>query len=81
MKIKINRLFRYMDGTKLKELAPGVHDLSKDLAEKVLRWGKAEILVQKKAPENKKRDKAPENKVGVASKSVHRRSTRAKPDK
>ena len=47
------------------------------LAEKVLRFGKAEIVVTKKAPENKLA-KTPENKAGMGGKAKRGRRTGAK---
>ena len=85
MKLKIRRKFQYQaSATEVKELSPGVYevpgDISEELAGKVLRFGRAHVLVEKKAPENKV-VKAPENKTKVAKKSGYRRSTRAKPNK
>lgn len=62
MQIKVKRLFRYQVGAETKELAVGVHTLPKELAEKVLKWGRAEVVVEEK-PARKKRKNAPENKA------------------
>jgi len=54
MKVRIKRPFTYQDGPrKTITLEPGVHDLSDRLAGLALRFGKAELVVEKKAPENK----------------------------
>lgn len=80
MKIRLKRSFTYqIDARTTETLAPGVHDLSKELAEKVLRFGNAELVKEKKAPQNKVRGEASENKTGVARKSKRRRSPRSKP--
>jgi len=79
MKIKIKRPFTYQDGPRNTVTLPvGVHDLDADLASKVLRFGNAEIVVEKKAPQNKARGKPPENKTGVARKSKRRSGKRPK---
>ena len=79
MKIRIKRPFQYQDGPRsVVTLEPGIHDLSKELAEKVLRFGKAELVVEKKAPENKVAE-VPENKSKVAK--VRRRRAGSKSDK
>lgn len=79
MKIRLKRSFTYqIDARTTETLAPGIHDLDKDLASKVLRFGKAELVIEKKAPQNKARGKASENKTGVARKSKRRRSPRPK---
>ncbi len=85
MKIKVKRLFRYMaTPTDTKDIVVGVYsvpeDISDELAQKILRFGKAEVLQEKKAPENKV-VATPENKTRVAAPTGNRRSTRAKPDK
>lgn len=89
MKIKIKRIFRYQaSATKAKELQPGVYevgaDISQHIADSVLRFGKAEIVVEpvveKKAPENKVVEVA-ENKSRVEKTAGRRRSTRTKPNK
>ena len=85
MKIKIKRMFRHQEtATKVVEYPPGIYtvpgDISTDVAKKVLRFGSAEVLVEKVAPENKV-VKTPENKTKVAKTAGSRRSTRAKPDK
>ena len=89
MKIKIKRPFRYqVSATKSKELQSGVYDVGVDISQEradlVLRFGKAEVVVEpvveKKAPENKIVE-APENKSRVAKPTVRRRSTRTKPNK
>lgn len=46
-----------MVGVKTKEILPGTYsvpkDISQELAEKIRKFGRAEIIVEKKAPENK----------------------------
>ena len=84
MKIKIKKVFRYQfDAVTVKKLYPGVYDVGRDItqhvADSALRFGKAEVVVEKKAPENKIVQPAA-NKAKVAKKSGHRRSTRTKPD-
>ncbi len=88
MKIKITRKFKYQDGPrKTKELLPGEYVVGKDIslrqAEMVLRFGRAEVIVEPKvtkvAPENKVVE-APEDKARVAKKTVRRRRTRTKSD-
>jgi hypothetical protein len=79
MKIKVKRVFRYqIDSRKEGVIEPGVHDLPEELALKVLRFGKAEKVVEKKAPENKV-VKVSENKSKVAGKPLRRSRTRPKP--
>ena len=81
MKIRLKRPFTYQDGPrKTTTLVPGVHDLPQDLAEKVLRFGNAEMVVTKKAPENKKRGKPSENKAGVGRTTKRSRRPRAEPN-
>jgi hypothetical protein len=54
MKVKLRRPFTYQDGPRnTVTLQPGVHDLPDRLAGLALRFGKAELVVEKKAPENK----------------------------
>lgn len=65
MKINVKRPFRYMDGTETKELQAGIQDLSNDLAAKVLKWGRAEVVVAKKKVAKKAKGRAPENKARV----------------
>ena len=80
MKIRVKKVFRYqVDARKERELQPGVHDLPDDLALKVLKFGKAEKVFEKVAPENKV-VKAPESKSKVARKSVRRSGSRSKSD-
>lgn len=85
MKVKIKKLFRYQDGPrKVRELTPGVYEVGKDisqhLCDSVLRYGKAEFVVEKKAPE-KKVVEAPENKAGLGKPAMRGSSTRTKPNK
>ena len=89
MKIKITRVFRIqLDARKVKEYPPGVYDvgvdIDMDVADKMRKFGKAEVgvepVVEKVAPENKVVE-TPENKARVAKKPGRRRSTRTKPDK
>lgn len=80
MKIRLHRPFTYQDGPRnTVTLSVGEHDLSKELAEKVLRFGKATIVVTKKAPENKLA-KTPENKAGMGGKAKRRGRPRTKPN-
>lgn len=84
MKIRIKRHFRYQaSATKTKDIAPGVYevpgDISEELARKVLRFGKAEVVVEKKAPENKVVPVA-ENKAEVVKPAVRGRRARTKPN-
>jgi hypothetical protein len=83
MKILVKKRFRYQaDCRTLREIEPGVHDLPKELAEKVLRFGEAEIVkksVKKPPPENKVVT-VTANKAKVARKTGYRRSARTKPD-
>ena len=79
MKIRIKRPFTYQETPqRTATLVPGVHDLPQALAEKVLRFGKAELVVTKKAPSNKLA-KTPENKAGVGGTAKHSRSAGPKP--
>ena len=86
MKIKIKQIFRYqVSATKVRELQPGVYsvpgDISKDVAQKALKFGKAEILAaEKKAPENKVVE-VTEDKTGVEKAPVRRRGARARSGK
>lgn len=80
MKIRLKKVFRYqVDARKERELQPGVHDLPEDLALKVLKFGKAEKVFEKVAPENKV-VQAPESKKKVARKPVRRSRARSEPD-
>ena len=90
MKIRIKRVFRYqVSAVKAIDFQPGVYDvgrnISAEIADSVLRFGKAEVVVEapkpveKKAPENKVVEVVA-NKAKVAKAPVHRRSTRSKPD-
>jgi hypothetical protein len=79
MKVRIKRPFKYMDGPRKEVTLPvGVHDVTERVAGLALRYGKAELVVEKKAPENKVVAPA-ENKAAVGKKTVRRRSTRSKP--
>lgn len=63
MKIKVKRTFNYqVDARTVGTIEPGVHDLPDELAYKVLRFGKAEKVPEKVAPENKV-VRTPETKV------------------
>ena len=80
MKIKIKRLFSFqVDAVKVKTFQPGIYEVGKDISREIasaaLKFGKVEVVLEKKAPENKV-VKAPENKSKVAKKSGYRRSTR-----
>ena len=85
MKVRIKRNFKYMDGTKEKVLKPGIYDLDERMAGLALRWGKAELMVEKKpkvekkAPENKVGE-VPEDKAEVEEQPVRRGRPRTKPD-
>lgn len=83
MKIQIKRLFRYQkDAQTVVDLPPGVYavpkDISKDVAEKALKFGKASVMAEKKAPENKV-VKVAENKATVEKPKKRRGRPRAKP--
>ena len=80
MKIKVKKPFRYqVDARKEAEIAPGIYEvpgeISGELARKILHFGKAEVVVEKKAPENKVVEIA-ESKAKVAKKPVRRRRPR-----
>ena len=80
MKVKVLRVFQYqIDARTVGEIKPGIHDLPEDLAKKVLRFGKAELVFEKKAPENKV-VKIAESKAKVARKPVRRGGSRPKSD-
>ena len=85
MRIHVKRAFTYQKTpSKTATLQPGEYEVGPDIslhvAEMALKFGGAVVIaeVKKVAPENKVVE-APENKVRVAKKSGHRRSTRAKP--
>lgn len=81
MKIRLKRPFTYqVDAQTTKTLEPGIHDVNQALAEKILRFGKAELVSEKKAPQNKARGGAPENKTKVAGKAKRRSRKRPKSD-
>ncbi len=82
MKIQVTRKFRYQaTNIKLGILPPGIYrvpeDISKELADKALRYGNAKLLVEKKAPENKV-VRVSENKADVAGTAGSSSGTRAK---
>ena len=80
MKIRLKRPFRYqVDARREREIPPGVHDLPDKIAELAIKWGRAERVVEKVAPENKVVEIA-ENKKKVGKKSVRRRGSRSKSD-
>jgi len=80
MKIRVKRPFVYqVDARTTVRLPVGEHDLSREIAEKVLRFGKAEMVVEKKAPANKSRGKAAENKARVVKPTKRGGRKRAKP--
>jgi hypothetical protein len=89
MKIKIKRAFSYQQSPrKVVELSPGIYDVGRDIskriADSVLRFGKAEVVVEAPKPVEKK---APENKVvgiteskaKVEAQPVRRGRPRSKP--
>lgn len=79
MKITLRRPFTYqVDARTTKTLEPGTHDVTKDIAEKAIRFGGAKLVTTKKAPQNKARGAAPDNKTKVAKKSKRRRRTGSK---
>ena len=81
MKIRLTKTFRYqIDATTTGELPPGEHDVDEELAQKAIRFGGAKLVHEKKAPQNKGRGKAPNNKAGVGGTTKRRRGTRTKPD-
>jgi hypothetical protein len=59
MKIKVKKVFRYQDGPrKVREIQPGIYsvpgEISRDLYDKIRKFGKVEVVVEeKKAPEDK----------------------------
>ena len=85
MKLKVKRAFQYQaTPQKVKEIKPGMYsvpgDISRELAEKIRKYGKAEVIeevFQKQAPENKIAQ-VPETKKKVSKR--RRRSTRTEPD-
>ena len=84
MKIRITKVFRYQaDARRVKELKPGIHDVSKHVAELAIKLRKAELVVEKVvekvAPENKV-VKAAESKKKVARKPVRRSRARSESD-
>jgi hypothetical protein len=80
MQIKVKRKFRYETAPGVvAEIAPGVHDLPDELAYKVLKFGRAEKVYEKRAPENKVVAVA-EHKAGLDGATVRRRRKRTKPD-
>ena len=82
MKIRIIREFTYQVGTEVKRLTPGIYgvpgDIDRELARKVLRFGRAEKVFEKKAPENKV-VKPAKSKARVAKATVYSSSARTKP--
>lgn len=77
MKLRLLRPFTYQKTPSQTEtIEKGIHDLSAELAAKVLRFGKAERITEKKAPQNKIVEPA-ENKARVAKKAVRGRSAGA----
>lgn len=79
MKVKLERTFQFQaTPTEVVTLAPGIHDLPKHMAEKVLRFGKASLVRGKTVPENKLATVS-ENKARVGKTTKRRRSTRPKP--
>ena len=85
MKLKVKRAFRYQfNAATTKDIAPGIYDVPKDIsreiADSILKFGKAEIVSEKVAPENKVVT-APESKQEVGRKPVSGRGTRSKSKK
>lgn len=82
MKIKVKKVFRYqVTPTTVGKIVPGVYDvpsdLSKALADKVFKFGSAEFVIEKVAPENKLA-KVAENKSGVGRKTKRGRRSGSK---
>ena len=81
MKIRLFRPFTHqVSATEVRTYPPGVHDLDDRLASLALRFGKAEVVIEKKAPQNKARGKAPNNKAGVGRTTKRRSRARPKSD-
>lgn len=74
MNFRLKKEFRYQKtSTEVVSIKPGTYsvpkDFSKELFEKIRRFGQVEVLAEKKAPENKV-VKTPENKARVGKKAV-----------
>lgn len=85
MKIKIKRAFRYQDGPRnVVTLEPGQYrvpqDVSKDIAEKAVKYGKAEFLREGKVAPTTKVRKAGAGAAKVERKGVRSRRARPKSD-
>ena len=83
MKINIRRRFTYQVDSRTTEIiCPGVYDvpgqITKELADKIIKWGRAHWVAEKKAPENKVA-KVAENKTRLGKKAKSGDSTGAKP--
>jgi hypothetical protein len=84
MKIQVRKRFHFQATPSLTEvICPGIYsvpqDIPKELADKILKWGKASLVMdEKKAPENKLGGAA-ESKTGLARKAGRGGRTRAKP--
>jgi len=87
MQIKVKKPFRYQDGPrKEREIKPGVYkvpgEIDETLARKILRFGKAEWVVEQRmtkvAPENKVVE--PDESKSEVERPVRRRRIRSKSD-
>jgi hypothetical protein len=83
-RIKVKRAFAIQDGPrKVKVIQPGTYRVPEDIdsvtAAKILKFGSAEIIIEKKAPENKLGTVA-ENKADLGGAADDSGGTGAKPD-
>jgi len=81
MKVKVKRAFQIqIDSRTVKTYEPGVYDVDRELAEKMIRFGKAEKVLEKVAPENKVVS-APETKEGDSGGTGAKPRKRGRPRK
>jgi len=81
MKIRVKRTFQYqIDAATVGTIQPGIHDLDDELALKVLKFGSAEKVLEKVAPENKV-VKVAETKEGSGSSAGAKPRKRGRPRK
>lgn len=81
MKIRLKRTFQLqVSANKIEVYEPGIHEVSAEIADKMLRFGKAEKVLEKKAPENKVVS-APETKEGDSSSAGAKPRKRGRPRK
>jgi hypothetical protein len=83
MRIKVKReFFIQISSQSVKRIVPGVYSVPEELdqntADKVLKWGSAEVVPEKKAPENKIVQVA-ENKSEVGGSAGNSGSAGTKP--